>query len=283
MLTIVLLPACNSESAAPVSDEIATEQTPDATTPVVEPAALPADPPVVFSEANITDLIVVTGQSNALGADTGYDPARDTPHERVYAFTKQGWQIADLHQVWDRNWHPRNDPDTDPSNNFAFHFAKKVAERRSHRTVGFILVTAPGEGISHWDYESEFYLKMRNKVIDAINQLPNKSSVDGILWHQGETDWAADDYYRNKLQSVIRNLRTESWFDSNSPFICGETVAAPLNTILMALNDDGDKNTGCVSSDGLSTILDNLHFSAEGLRILGTRYATRYLQMIEQP
>ena len=50
----------------------------------------------------------------------------------------------------------------------------------------------------------------------------------------------------------------------------------------MSLNNDGDNYTGCVAAQGLGTILDELHFSAEGLRILGTRYATKYLQMTEQ-
>jgi len=233
-------------------------------------------------EGNITDLILVTGQSNALGADTTFDVLRDVPHERAFAYTSEGWQVADLHQVWDLGWHPRNDPDTDPSNNFGFHFATKVAERRSDRIVGFILVTAPGAEIDTWDYNGEFYLKIRNKVITALNELPSKATVDGILWHQGETDWDDSEYYRSKLADVINNFRGESWFGGGRPFICGETVQAPLNRLLTALNDDGDPWTGCVESDGLSTILDRLHFSAEGLRILGTRYATKYLQMTEQ-
>ncbi len=270
----------NQSNGSQTTDNTSTDATVD-NQPVVVPATVPAASSGSLPE-NITDLILVTGQSNALGADTTFDAARDTVNDRVFAFTDQGWQVADLHQIWDLNWHPRNDPETDPSNNFAFHFGKKVAERRPQKVVGFILVTAPGQGISHWDYEGEFYWKIRNKVTDAINQLPNKAAVDGILWHQGETDWTANDYYRNKLRDLINNFRSESWFATDKPFICGETVEAPVNSILMALNNDGDQHTGCVAADGLSTILDELHFSAEGLRILGTRYATKYLQMTEQ-
>jgi len=136
--------------------------------------------------AAITEVVLVTGQSNALGADTSYDASLDVPHPRAFAFTDEGWRVADLNQVWDLGWQPRNDPDTDPSNNFGFHFARKVAARRPDRVIGFILITAPGEGISHWDYESDFYLKVRDKVIRALNELPNKATIDGILWHQGE-------------------------------------------------------------------------------------------------
>ena len=220
---------------------------------------------------DITDVILVTGQSNALGADTDFDALLDSPVDRAFAFTNEGWAKADLRQVWDLNWHPRGDPATDPSNNFGFHFAKKVAERRSHRMVGFILVTAPGAPIETWDYESDFYLSIRNRVIDALNQLPSKATIDGILWHQGETDWEDTPYYERKLADVINNFRSESWYSSDKPFICGETAFAPLNRILTNLNTDGDPWTGCVESDGLPTHEDQVHFTAEGLRILGTR------------
>ena len=56
--------------------------------------------------------------------------------------------------------------------------------------VGIVLVTAPGEGISHWDAGNVFFNKIRTKALAALNELPHKSSFDGILWHQGETDWA---------------------------------------------------------------------------------------------
>lgn len=244
------------------------------TAPVLESAA---------ASAAITEVVLVTGQSNALGAETGFDASLDIPHTRAFAFTESGWQVADLNQVWDLGWHPRNNPETDPSNNFGFHFARTVALRRPDRVIGFILVTEPGAAISQWDYESELYMKIRSKVTTALNELPSKATIDGILWHQGETDWADNDYYTSKLNGLIQNFRGESWFGDSRPFICGETVASPVNNRLMALNTDNDAWTGCVSSDGLPTFLDGLHFSAEGLRIIGTRYATKYIQMTEQP
>lgn len=251
-------------------------QTQQGDTPVTES-------PVPGGAQAITDLVLVTGQSNALGAETSYDPQRDVPHPRAFAYTDQGWQVADLNQVWDLGWFPRNHPTEDPYNNFGFHFARTVASRRTDRVIGFVLVTAPGEGIGHWDYESDFYVNIRERVVAALNDIPGKAAVDGILWHQGETDWAETDYYRAKLSDLIRNFRGESWFSSDRPFICGETARAPVNNILMALNNDGDKWTACVEGDDLPTFLDDYHFSAEGLRIIGTRYATKYIQLSEQP
>ncbi|OED42432.1 hypothetical protein AB833_07295 [Chromatiales bacterium (ex Bugula neritina AB1)] len=233
-----------------------------------------------YRPSDITDLVLVTGQSNALGANTSYDPVLDAPHRSVFAFTNTGWERADLHQVWDLNWHPRNDPDTDPSNNFALHFGKRLTRIDDRRVVGFILVTAPGAAISNWSYNGEFYRKIRAKVLDAINQLPHKSSLDGVLWHQGETDARDTAAYSVSLNAVIENLRSENWFSADKPFICGE-VALPggVNNRLNALNHDGSPNTACVRGTDLPTKTDEAHFTAEALRALGKRYADQYRSM----
>ena len=80
----------------------------------------------------ITDLVLVTGQSNALGAETvlldpqSFDQNLDSPVRRVYVYSDTGWTIASLRQIWDLGWYPRSDIAGDPANNFAFHFAKQV-------------------------------------------------------------------------------------------------------------------------------------------------------------
>jgi len=232
-----------------------------------------------ITAADITDLILVTGQSNALGAQTSFNAQLDAVNRSVFAFTNEGWQVADLHQIWDLNWHPRNHPNTDPSNNFAFHFGKTVAERRDDRVVGFILASAPGAAISHWDINRQFYGEMEAKVLDAINQLPHKSALDGILWHQGESDGRDEQVYTDALNALISNLRSEPWAETDIPFICGETKIPSVNRRLNRLNSDNDPNTACVAGEDLPTRGDNRHFNAAGLRTLGARYGTTYLSI----
>lgn len=237
--------------------------------------------PGSVNPAAITDLILVTGQSNALGAGTDFDGTLDAPHQRVYAFTDQGWRVANLNQVWDLNWFPRTSPDTDPSNNFSFHFGKRLASARADRTVGIILVTAPGKAIKHWRYKEEFYRKIESRVLDAINQLPHKSAIDGILWHQGESDGVDSQTYTDALYTLIYHLRTEPWANSGTPFICGETKQLQVNNRLNGLNRDSDPNTACVKGNDLGTLADGHHFNAIGLRTLGTRYADAYIDMLD--
>ena len=283
-----------------------------------------------YTANDITDLLLVTGQSNVIGAETAVSAtldrwgrvtefhSPDKPHPRVFAWTVTpqsnnlglGWQVASL----DQTWH-----DSAPGiggiarNNFAFHFAKHVVTSEECRVVGFIMVSEGGKGISHWDYNATGWNEVVLHVTQALAAI-GRSGLDGILWHQGESDWIVDgtcfnvpscqnnqpDYYAQKLYSniadqsipnpvasnaLIDRLRRESWFGAGKPFIAGKTVKAPVNLHLNKLNTDNDQWTACVDSDlqaGLGIREDDLfqnHYNAEGLRALGVLYANEYLQM----
>jgi len=283
-----------TEISTDVSDSIDETVTP---APVVVPPA-----PAAITPSDITDLIVLTGQTNAAARETAFDAVLDANNERIFAFVDDGsWLEADLHQNWDENL-PGNfslgDPDRQPYNNLAFQLAKVLVEQPD-RVVGIIMVTAPGEGISHWDYESDFYRKIRNRVTAALAVLPQKDTIDAMIWAQGETDWlfegSADagatgfsstdtefyrEYYPNKLSQLISNLRSEFWFASQAQFICAETKKAELNPHLMALNADSDELTGCAQASDLATRPGdpfNNQFSAASLRTLASRLADIYL------
>ena len=135
------------------------------------------------SVSEITDLILVTGQSNVRGSQTEYDPALDSIDLRVFAYTdSDDWEVADLHQVWDVDgWHPGNGSPADstrsPYNNFALHFAKTIVENDPSRVVGFVLASAPGEGIQHWDANSPFSQTIESKVLAALSAQGLKSQV----------------------------------------------------------------------------------------------------------
>ena len=272
----------NNQSCVVTNSATPAPATPAPSTPVtvVTPQSAPGSGQTgTVTAADITDLILVTGQSNALGAGTDYNPSLDAPNNRVFAFTDNGWQVANLNQVWDLNWHPRNHPETDPSNNFSLHFGKTVAARDSSRVVGFILATSPGSKIVTWNLGSSFYNSVQSKVIDALSRLPHKNSIDGILWHQGESDGQDIQSYTDALYSLIFNFRNEQWVQNQAPFICGETKIAPVNRRLNGLNGDSDPNTACVRGIDLSTHSDGVHFDARALRTIGARYGDAYLNI----
>ena len=252
--------------------------------------------------SQITDLFLITGQSNLRAAETAYNPSLDTVDGRVFAFTEFGyWSVADLHQPWDDGWFPGNgswfDSSRQPYNNLSFHFAKSLVELDPSRVVGFIVTSAPGKGIGHWDNDDQYWQFIRNKVQVALNAQGQGKQIDAVLWHQGETDWiyhgTADpeatyaervepNYYPRKLNQLIANFRNEGYMGKGI-FICGETIRADLNPHLMALNNDGDNRTACVAGSDLALRPDEVgdpngvHFSAQALRDIGRRYAQQYL------
>ncbi len=249
------------------------------TTVIQDSGAQPIDTTVYdTSPESITDLVLVTGQSNALGAGTSFDELMDAPDRRVMAYTNQGWQVASLNQVWDRNWFPRNDPSTPPSNNFSLHFGKRISDRTPDRVVGFILITSPGSRISEWGSDSALFESIRVRVSQAINDIPLKSRLDAILWHQGESDGEDRDEYGAALYDLITRFRSEPWFDDGRPFICGETARSPVNNQLNRLNTDADPWTACVEGEGLAVLPGTDHFNASSLRTIGQRYADEYLR-----
>ena len=284
-----------------VSSDTASEPDDSTTTPDIAAAKTPA-----LTVDDITDVVLVTGQSNVLGANTSFDSELDAPNSQVFAFTDIGWQVADLHQIWDRFLHPRNHstsiPGRDPANSFAFHFGKHLVNRDASRVVAFIVLPAPGQGISHWDGGSAQYRRIQDKVTEALNDIPHKYAIDAVLWHQGENDFlyegTADanptgftsrdsfeykNYYQIKLRALINNFRGEPWASQQTAFICGETRRGEgVNRRLNELNTDNDSLTACVPATDLPKRDDDQvgsHFSAAGLRTLGQRYADKYLEL----
>lgn len=271
-----------------------------------DPQLLAARPGGSYTVADVTDVVLVTGQSNVLASNTGYNANLDRPDSQVFAYTNSGWQVADLHQEWDRFQHPGNHaaitPGRNPANSFAFHFGKSLVKKDATRVVAFIVVPGPGKGISNWDHGTQQYRRIQGKVNRALADIPHKYTIDAVLWHQGENDWmyegTADanptgftsensyeykNYYQIKLNALINNFRNESWGSSRTAFICGETRRATgVNRRLNALNHDNDPYTGCVKGTDLPKRADDpygSHFSAEGLRTLGQRYADKYFEL----
>lgn len=308
-----VLPSCNYSGSDPDGDGYGWEN--NQSCKVTGQAMLKSDAPVaidssqssgVISISDVTDVVLVTGQSNVLGSNTSYNSELDQPNPQVFAFTNSGWAVADLTQRWDRFQHPGIQVQTvkggQPNNSFAFHFGKNVVSSDSSKVVAFIVVPDPGKGIATWDKGSATYNLVSDKVRRALAAIPHKNTVDLILWHQGENDWHYEgtidknatgfsttnsyeytSYYKIKLDSLISNFRNESWGQWNTPFICGETRRATgVNRRLMALNENADRYSACVPATDLPKRQNDpngSHFSAEGLRSLGGRYADAYLRM----
>lgn len=109
--------------------------------------------------------------------------------------------------------------------------------------------------------------------------------IKGVILHQGETD-AYTDEWRKEVRKIYRDLQKELQFDSITvPLIVGEVVRSEYGGISgranSVINDivNHYSNTYVVSSEGcLPDENDKNHFNSEGYRMLGRRYALKYLE-----
>ena len=89
---------------------------------------------------------------------------------------------------------------------FGFHFAKKYIKRFPKTKIGLVVCGAPGQSICRWSHV-EFPKSTNNKkdtgdIFDKtvlyMKEALEKSKtrmVEGILWHQGESDYNETNEY----------------------------------------------------------------------------------------
>ena len=111
--------------------------------------------------------------------------------------------------------------------------------------------------------------------------------IKGILLHQGESN-TGDSLWTQKVKIVYDNLLKDLNLSAEStPLLAGEVVNADQGGICASMNKiiatlpETIPNAHVISSAGCPDVADNLHFSAEGYRILGKRYAETMLELLK--
>jgi hypothetical protein len=110
--------------------------------------------------------------------------------------------------------------------------------------------------------------------------------IKGILLHQGESN-TGDTLWPQKVNVVYTNLLHDLHLEASTvPLLAGEVVnadqggiCASMNTIIATLPQI-IPTAHVVSSAGCRGAADNLHFTAEGYRMLGKRYAEKMLLLL---
>lgn len=224
-------------------------------------------------------IFLLMGQSNMEGGSSIDGDMDTTPHPRIWTMN-----------AWD-SWVQSTDPITNNKNvavGPGFAFAKKMVQENEDISIGLIPLAVGGTPISLWMKGSDFY----NATLSAASIGRINGVIKGILWHQGEHDSfmvSTAVSYAENLRILIDDLRIDMR-DSNLPFIVGGLVDSPWAndyskltvTVWNRLKDVGTRfyRTGYVKSVGAPYLPDYIHFSTEGQRIMGERYANEYLRII---
>jgi hypothetical protein len=129
------------------------------------------------------------------------------------------------------------------------------------------------------EYDGDPY----GRLVEMAKLAQNDGIIKGILIHQGESN-TGDTLWPQKVNGVYNNLLADLNLSPNSiPLLAGEVVHAEQGGICASMNSiiatlpNTLPNAHIISSTGCFDKEDNLHFTAEGYRKLGRRYAYKML------
>ncbi len=199
------------------------------------------------------------------------------------------------------NWYPASPPLCRPSSGLcpADYFGRTmVSNLPPSIKVGIVNVSVAGckielfEKDAYQAYAATAPVWMSN-IIRAYNGNPYQHLVDiaklaqkkgvirGILLHQGESN-TNDKEWPNKVKGIYENLLKDLNLEVEKvPLLAGEVVNADQKGSCASMNKIIDElpmtipTAHVVSSQGCGCRPDHLHFTPEGYRELGKRYAEK--------
>lgn len=124
------------------------------------------------------------------------------------------------------------------------------------------------------------------RLLTLARKAQNDGVIKGILLHQGETD-AYNDTWLQMVKDLYENILSQLNLKAEEcPLIAGETVDSTYNGVCahaiptIRRLPEWIKTSYVVSSKGCAPLSDNVHFSTEGYRKLGKRYAIAALDAL---
>jgi hypothetical protein len=226
-------------------------------------------------------IFLLAGQSNMAGR--GKITAADkVPHPRVLVLSKEG--------VWKPAVAPLHYDKSAAGVGLGRSFAIALAENNQDITIGLVPAACGGSSISSWVPGGYHGQTKSHPYDDAISRTKTalKSGVlKGILWHQGEGDCGTkrSQMHEKQLTELVKRFRAE-FSNPTLPFIIGQLgqfESKPWNEGRKRV-DQAQRNVAknlpyCafVSSNGLTSNKDIVHFNTKSQHEFGHRYAEAYL------
>ncbi len=134
------------------------------------------------------------------------------------------------------------------------------------------------------EYDNDPY----GRLVEMARKAQQHGVIRGILLHQGESNTGEKDWPLKVKKIYERLLADLNLKAEEVPLIAGEVVnadvkgsCAGMNPIIQTL-PEVIPTAHVVSSAGLPCAFDHLHFTAEGYRELGRRYAAVMLPLLKK-
>lgn len=124
------------------------------------------------------------------------------------------------------------------------------------------------------------------RLVEMAKLAQKDGVIKGILMHQGESN-TNDTLWTKKVKVVYDNLMKDlNLKPKKVPLLAGEVVHADQGGVCASMNEiiatlpQTIPTSYVISSSGCPDGRDNLHFNAEGYRMLGKRYAEKMLSLM---
>ena len=186
----------------------------------------------------------------------------------------------------------------------ADYFGRTMVEKQADNiTVGVINVAVGGTSIKGFmeeyvadyvageiDWFKNYMANYDNnpfcRLVETAKRAQNYGIIRGILMHQGETDGGMGNWTENVKKVYERLLSELNLSADNVPLLAGETVQTDqggycggFNSVIATL-PNVIPTAHVISSKGCPQKGDGLHFTAEGYRTIGKRYAECMLKLL---
>lgn len=124
------------------------------------------------------------------------------------------------------------------------------------------------------------------RLVELARLAQKDGVIKGILLHQGESN-TGDPEWPQKVKLVYERLLSDLGLKAEDvPLLAGETVSADQNGKCASMNaiigtlPRTIPTAHVISSAGCPAAQDSLHFTAQGYRMLGTRYGEQMLELL---
>jgi hypothetical protein len=170
-------------------------------------------------------------------------------------------------------------------------FGKELLKYIPNDVTVLIIPTAiGGRSINQWINDSTFRgVKLLTNFREKLELGKRYGEIKAVLWHQGESDANPNGIKsrQEKLKTLFTSFRN---FAGNPalPVLMGELGSYSKNKEMwMQLNEQirlysaSDVNTSVISTSDFKDRGDQTHFTSEGQREMGKRFAKAYIQKFE--
>jgi len=226
-------------------------------------------------------VFIMAGQSNMAGRGV-VEPIDTISNPRILSINSNGELILAKEPL---NLYEPTMKGLDCGVSFGNELLKHIPDSVS---ILIIPTAVGGSSIDQWIRDSlhrnvNLLSNFRQKVAIA----KNFGEIKGLLWHQGESDAKEMlvDTYSKKLKGLFVSFR-KIINDKKLPIFTGEigtfasddTFENAINKVIVK-NAEKDKYTFLIQTRDFTDKGDKLHFDSRSQRIMGDRFAQKYLEI----